>query len=220
MTQVVVAMSMSLDGIAGPESADAEGMAIFTAILGWQFPLRSWREQQGMEGGEDSVDSRAWAENFARFGPQVIGRTMFDYGYPNWGENPPFHAPVFVVTHRGGERIEKNGGTSYTFVTGGIKAAVEGARAVADAVNEYQTSPLFSDRERAALAFATELTEHKHVSPGTFESLASHYSEREICEITWLVSTNHLFNINNLGLGIGSDGLCEINRRPEHASPS
>jgi dihydrofolate reductase len=57
---------------------------------------------------------------------------MFDYGYPNWGENPPFHAPVFVVTHRGGERIEKNGGTSYTFVTGGIKAAVEGARMVAD----------------------------------------------------------------------------------------
>jgi dihydrofolate reductase len=132
MTKVVVAMSMSLDGIASPESADAEGMAIFTAILGWQFPLRSWREQQGMEGGEDSVDSRAWADNFARFGPQVIGRTMFDYGYPNWGENPPFHAPVFVVTHRGGERIEKNGGTSYMFVTGGIKAAVEGARAVAD----------------------------------------------------------------------------------------
>jgi hypothetical protein len=57
MTKVVVAMSMSLDGIAGPESADADGMAIFTAILGWQFPLRSWRQEQGMEGGEDSVDS-------------------------------------------------------------------------------------------------------------------------------------------------------------------
>ena len=132
MTKVVVAMSMSLDGIAGPESADAEGMAIFTAILGWQFPLRSWREEQGMEGGEDSVDSRVWAGSFARFGPQVIGRTMFDYGYPNWGENPPFHAPVFVVTHRGQERIDKSGGTSYTFVTGGINAAVVQARAVAD----------------------------------------------------------------------------------------
>jgi dihydrofolate reductase len=105
MTKVVVAMSMSLDGIAGPESADADGMALFTAILGWQFPLRSWRQEQGMDGGEDSVDSRVWAENFARFGPQVIGRTMFDFGYPNWGENPPFHAPVFVVTHRGQERI-------------------------------------------------------------------------------------------------------------------
>jgi len=78
------------------------------------------------------VDSRVWADNFARFGPQVIGRRMFDYGYPNWGENPPFHAPVFVLTHRGQERIDKNGGTSYTFVTGGIKAAAEQARAVAD----------------------------------------------------------------------------------------
>src|SRR5258708_14148973 len=131
MTKVVVGMSVSLDGIAGPESADADGMAIFTAILGWQFPLRSWREQQGMEGGEDSVDSRVWAENFARFGPQVIGRTMFDYGYPNWGENPPFHAPVFVVTHRGQERISKAGVTSYTFVTRGIAAAGEQARAAA-----------------------------------------------------------------------------------------
>jgi dihydrofolate reductase len=125
-------MSMSLDGIAGPEFADADGMAIFEAIRGWQFPLRSWREQQGQGGGEDSVDSRVWADNFARFGPQVIGRRMFDSGYPNWGENPPFHAPVFVLTHRGQERIDKSGGTSYTFVTGGIKAAVEQARAVAD----------------------------------------------------------------------------------------
>jgi dihydrofolate reductase len=125
-------MSMSLDGIAGPATADAEGMAIFEAILGWVFPLRSWREQQGMDGGEDSVDSRVWADEFARFGPQVLGRTMFDYGYPNWGENPPFHAPVFVVTHRGQERIDKDGGTSYTFVTGGIEDAVKQAR---DAAN-------------------------------------------------------------------------------------
>jgi dihydrofolate reductase len=132
MTTVVLGMSMSLDGIAGPKTADADGMAVFEAVLGWVFPLRSWREQQGMEGGEDSLDSRVWAEDFARFGPQVIGRTMFDYGYPNWGENPPFHAPVFVVTHRGQERIDKSGGTSYTFVTGGIKSAVEQARAAAD----------------------------------------------------------------------------------------
>ena len=132
MTKVVLDMSMSLDGIAGPKTADADGMAIFEAVLGWVFPLRSWREQQGQEGGEDSVDSRVWADNFARFGPQVIGRTMFDYGYPNWGENPPFHAPVFVVTHRGQERIDKSGGTSYTFATGGVEAAVKEARAVAD----------------------------------------------------------------------------------------
>jgi dihydrofolate reductase len=131
MTKIVVGMSVSLDGIAGPNSADADGMAIFAAILGWQFPLRSWREQQGQDGGEDSVDSRVWADNFARFGPQIVGRTMFDYGYSAWGDNPPFHAPVFVLTHRGQDRIDKQGGTSYTFVTGGIEDAVEQARAVA-----------------------------------------------------------------------------------------
>jgi dihydrofolate reductase len=131
MTKVVLGMSMSLDGIAGPRIADEDGMAVFGAVLGWVFPLRSWREQQGQEGGENSVDSRVWADNFARFGPQIVGRTMFDYGYESWGENPPFHAPVFVVTHRGQERIVKGGGTSYSFVTGGVGAAVEQARAVA-----------------------------------------------------------------------------------------
>jgi dihydrofolate reductase len=160
MTKVVVAMSMSQDGIAGPESADADGMAIFEAILGWQFPLRSWREQQGQEGGEDSVDSRVWADNFARFGPQVIGRRMFDYGYPNWGENPPFHAPVFVLTHRGQERIDKTGGTSYTFVTGGIKAAVEQARAAADGRDVWLAGGTSVAQQALAAALVDEVVLH------------------------------------------------------------
>ena len=133
MTKVVLSMSMSLDGIAGPDVPDEDGMALFEEILGWVFPLRSWRTQQGMAGGEDTVDSKVWQENFDRFGPQVIGRRMFDYGYPHWGENPPFHAPVFVTTHRGQDTIVKEGGTSYTFVTGGLAEAVEQARAVAAA---------------------------------------------------------------------------------------
>ena len=160
MTKVVVAMSMSLDGIAGPESADADGMAVFTTILGWQFPLRSWREQQGMEGGEDSVDSRVWAENFDRFGPQVIGRTMFDYGYPNWGENPPFHAPVFVVTHRGEERIDKSGGTSYTFVTDGIKAAVAQASVAADGQDVLLAGGVSIARQALADGLVDEVVLH------------------------------------------------------------
>jgi len=82
-----------------------------------------------------------------------------------------------------------------------------------DALSEFRTNPLFSDKERAALDFASELTEQKHVSPETFSVLSRHYSEREICEVVWLVSSNHLFNINNLGLGIGSDGFCELNPR-------
>src|SRR5262249_62014583 len=63
MTKVVVGMSMSVDGIAGPQVPDADGMVVFNSVLGWVFPLRSWREQQGQEGGEDSVDSRVWAGN-------------------------------------------------------------------------------------------------------------------------------------------------------------
>src|SRR5690348_17090587 len=131
MTKIVVSMTMSLDGIAAPATTDDAGMEQFSKLMAWVFPLRSWREQQGQEGGEDSVDSRVWGADFDRFGPQVLGRSMFDYGYQYWGENPPFHAPVFVVTHRGQDRIDKSGGTSYTFVTGGIEAAVEQARAVA-----------------------------------------------------------------------------------------
>ena len=84
-----------------------------------------------------------------------------------------------------------------------------------DVLDAYQTSPLFDDKERAALDFATELTEHKHVSPDTFAVLSRHYSEREICEISWIVASEHLYNINNIGLGIGSDGLCEIGQSPE-----
>jgi alkylhydroperoxidase family enzyme len=89
-----------------------------------------------------------------------------------------------------------------------------------DAIDEYESNPLFSDKERAALDYASELTEHKHVAPDTIEALARHYSEREICELAWIVATNHLFNISNLGLGIGSDGLCELHleRQPTSAA--
>jgi dihydrofolate reductase len=160
MTKVVLGMSMSLDGIAGPESADADGMAIFAAILGWQFPLRSWREQQGQQGGEDSVDSQVWAGNFARFGPQVIGRTMFDYGYTNWGDNPPFHAPVFVLTHRGQERIDKSGGTSYTFVTSGIEDAIKQARAMADGRDVLLAGGVSVAQQALAAGLADEVVLH------------------------------------------------------------
>src|SRR5579859_2002885 len=163
MTKVVLGMTMSLDGIAGPESADADGMELFETIMSWVFPLRSWREQQGMEGGEDSVDSQVWGADFARFGPQVIGRRMFDYGYPNWGENPPFHAPVFVLTHRGQDRIDKSGGTSYTFVTGGIGAAVDQARAAAGGKDVLLAGGVSIAHQALAAGLADEVV--LHVAP-------------------------------------------------------
>ncbi len=84
-----------------------------------------------------------------------------------------------------------------------------------DALHEYRTSPLFDDKERVALDFATELTEYKHVSPGTFAELSRHCSEREICDIVWLVASEHLYNLSNIGLNIGSDGLCQTGITPD-----
>lgn len=78
-----------------------------------------------------------------------------------------------------------------------------------DALGDFRTSPLFCESERAALAFATELTEDRHVSPDTFAELARRYSEREICDIVFVVASEHLYNVNNVGLNIGSAGMCE-----------
>jgi alkylhydroperoxidase family enzyme len=82
-----------------------------------------------------------------------------------------------------------------------------------DALHEYATSPLFTDAERAALDYVTELTRTKEVSPETFARLHEFYNEREICDIVWLVASEHLYNLSNGGLGIGSDGLCELKPR-------
>ncbi len=79
-----------------------------------------------------------------------------------------------------------------------------------EALPEYRTSPLFTDAERAALDYATELTGNRRVEPETFARLASYYSEREICDILWLVASEHLYNMTNIGLNIGSAGLCEL----------
>jgi alkylhydroperoxidase family enzyme len=79
-----------------------------------------------------------------------------------------------------------------------------------DALAEYQTSDLFRAAERALLDYVTELTEAKRVDADTFARLAQHYSDRQICNIVWVAASEHLFNVTNIALNIGSDGLCEI----------
>ena len=92
-----------------------------------------------------------------------------------------------------------------------IKASMNEAKF--DALDQYRTSSLFSEAERAALDYVTELTNNKEVNPNTFAHLARHYSEREICEIVWLVASEHLYNMTNIGLNIHSDMLCDISRK-------
>jgi alkylhydroperoxidase family enzyme len=84
-----------------------------------------------------------------------------------------------------------------------------------DALDEYRTSPLFSDAERAALDYVTELTKNKNVNPDTFARMSHYYSEREICEIVWLVATEHVYNMTNIGLNIHSDMLCDIGKKKQ-----
>lgn len=92
-----------------------------------------------------------------------------------------------------------------------IKASMNQAKF--DALEEYRTSPLFSDAERAALDYVAELTRTKSVNPDTFSRLRRYYSEREVCEIVWLVATEHVYNITNIGLNIHSDMLCDLAKK-------
>ena len=84
-----------------------------------------------------------------------------------------------------------------------------------DVLEQYRTHPLFTDRERAVLDYATELTKDKKVDPATFARLSRYYSEREICEIVWLIASEHVYNMTNIGLNIHSDMLCDIARRKQ-----
>jgi len=92
-----------------------------------------------------------------------------------------------------------------------IKAQMNEAKF--DALEDYKTSPLFTDAERAALDYVTELARDKQVEPGTFARMAHYYSERAICEIVWLVASEHFYNMTNIGLNIHSDMLCDISRK-------
>lgn len=92
-----------------------------------------------------------------------------------------------------------------------IKAGMNEAKF--DALEDYATNPLFTESDRAALDYVTELTRDKQVKLETFEHLARHFSERAIGEIVWLVASEHVYNITNIGLNIHSDMLCDISRK-------
>jgi alkylhydroperoxidase family enzyme len=87
-------------------------------------------------------------------------------------------------------------------------------------LEDYRTSPLFSEMERAALDYVTELTEEKKVDRATFERMRSFYSEREICEIVYLTASEHISNLTNIGLNIHSDMLCDLAKKNRSKTPA
>jgi len=136
-------ISMSLDGfVAGPSQSVDNPLGIGGMELHqWVFPLTVWRALQGLAGGESNESTRVVEESLANIGATVMGRNMFG-GHPGpwdakkpwtgwWGANPPFHHPVFVLTHHAREPLELEGGNTFTFVTDGIEAALEEARRAA-----------------------------------------------------------------------------------------
>jgi dihydrofolate reductase len=126
-------ISMSLDGfVAGPNDGVGNGLGDGGERLHeWVYGLESWREPHGYEGGETGEESDILGEAFDALGAIVMGRRMFDLAEGAWGDDPPFHMPVFVLTHRPRDPIVKQGGTTFTFVTDGIESALEQAREAA-----------------------------------------------------------------------------------------
>jgi dihydrofolate reductase len=140
MAELKLDISMSLDGfVAGPNQTLDQPLGEGGERLHeWAFALAGFREMHGRPGGETNVDNDVVEEAIRNTGATVMGRRMFSGGEgpweddPNadawWGEDPPFHHPVFVLTHHAREPETKQGGTTFTFVTDGIEAALEQAR--------------------------------------------------------------------------------------------
>jgi dihydrofolate reductase len=142
MSELRFEISMSLDGfVAGPNQSEENPLGEGGEQLHeWVLKLAAWREPHGREGGEVNASTPLMEEGLARMGATVMGRGMFGGGPGPWGDDPwngwwgdepPFHAPVFVLTHHEREPLEMQGGTTFTFVTDGIESALEQAKEAA-----------------------------------------------------------------------------------------
>lgn len=141
MGELKLNLTMSLDGyVAGPDQSEENPLGVGgMGMHDWAIELEAWRRPHDMEGGEVNA-STAVIEEQQDAGAVIMGRNMFgpvrgDWGDEDWrgwwGEDPPFHVPVFVLTHYARDPLEMEGGTTFTFVTDGIESALEQARSAA-----------------------------------------------------------------------------------------
>jgi dihydrofolate reductase len=133
MGKVVFDVTMSLDGFTtGPHDDVEHPLGIDGERLHqWLFDLSTWREHVGLSGGETNQDAEVAADYFETTGTFVMGKRMFEVGLKPWGDNPPFHLPVYVVTHHAQAPLVKAGGTTFFFVTEGVERALQQAQASA-----------------------------------------------------------------------------------------
>jgi dihydrofolate reductase len=185
MNSITCHISISLDGfVAGPnqslENPIGEGGM---RLHEWAFKTFSWRQQQGLEGGERRADSEVVDEVVQDVGAYIMGRKMFgggegawDHAWTGWwGEDPPYHAPVFVLTHHRREPVVMQGGTTFTFVTDGPESALARARAAAG----ERTS-----RSRAALAPCSNTSQLECLTSFTCTSSRSSLEGESGCSTT------------------------------------
>jgi dihydrofolate reductase len=210
MAKLRLNMTMSIDGyVAGPDQSlenplGEGGMALHD----WAFATRSFRATHGMEGGgEAGVDDERAAALNANIGATIMGRNMFgpirgDWGDEAWtgwwGDDPPYHTPVFVLTHHARAPVEMLGGTTFYFVTDGIEAALERAKEAAvdedvligggaNAAQQYLRARLVDEKENHVvpeqLAAGSRLYENLDGGPARYESVglvssdaAAHYT--------------------------------------------
>jgi dihydrofolate reductase len=138
----VLSFSMSIDGFgAGPRQSLIHPLGTTgPELMQWFFPTRVWRAMQGLADGESGVDNDFALKGFQNIGASILGRNMFgpvrgpwpDESWRGWwGENPPYHTPVFVLTHHSRKPLEMEGGNVFHFVTDGIQSALEQAKRAA-----------------------------------------------------------------------------------------
>jgi dihydrofolate reductase len=143
MSKLIADLSVSLDGfVAGPEPSQKNPLGIGGMQLHeWALAAMSWRQEHGREGGEDNADSKLIEALRSRVGAGIMGRKMYSGGSggwendPNprgwWGDDPPFHHDVYVLTSHAREPLEMEGGTTFHYVTDGVQAAYDRAMAAA-----------------------------------------------------------------------------------------
>jgi len=143
MSRLRCQISISLDGfVAGPNQSEENPLGVGGERLhDWVVPLAAWRQSHGEQGGEVNESTRILEESIENIGAAVMGRNMFGpvrgaWGDEQWrgwwGDNPPYHYPVFVVTRYPRDPLEMEGGTTFHFVTDGIESALDQARGAAD----------------------------------------------------------------------------------------